>query len=330
MKRTTIQVLRHSITSVDGIRQAVASSNFEVDQLSSDAVIGKKMFADIGGVVLSSGRFSGDIRAKGVFSSRDLSFGILLEEGSGCRHWFREARQDDTGIFPAGDEHDAIYHSHASYAAVSLPEDRLLAFADKEKLRLPANALRSTAILKRCTDIGQTLREALPTLESAQPPHVSFGAEIRDRLLMAFILRLREADGLPSLPRIARPERIVQEAIAYLQRNRQRPVTVHELASTLSVPRRSLERAFISVTSYPPATYLRVHRLNAVRRTLLSSPADAIKPVSHAALYWGFTHLGRFSAQYRLLFGELPRTTVLERADVERHRSSSRAGFLGT
>ena len=252
------------ISSIDDIRQAVSGAQFEVDQLSSSSVVGKKLFADIGGIQLSSGNFSGDIRVRGTFSERDFSFGILLDEGAGCRFWHREAKADDVGIFPAGVEHDAFYHSGASYAALTITEDQLVGFAAKEKFDLPDKALRSINIIRHCKNIGQILRDILPILnyENSALPN-TFGAEISDRLLQAFCHRLeKSAIGLSDgLPHIGRPETIVSEALIHIERNQDRPITIQELSSVLNVPRRTLIRAFISVTSHPPGDYIRTHRL---------------------------------------------------------------------
>lgn len=308
-----LPVAQHRISSIDDLRQATSGAQFEVDQLTSASVVGKTLFADIGGALLSSGNFSGCIRARGAFSERDFTFGILLNEGAGCHHWRREAGTNDVGIFPAGDDQDAFYHSGASYAVVTLTEDQLVGFAANERLDLPHNVLRTIGLVRHCESIGQILREVLPTLNrvDSELPN-TFGAEIRDRLLLAFCHRLEKAANELSdgLPHIGRPERIVGDALAYIERNQDRPITIQELSSVLNVPRRTLIRAFVSVTSHPPADYIRVHRLNGVRRMLLQTNRHSTGAISKAATEWGFTHFGWFSVRYRQLFGETPSTTL--------------------
>jgi AraC family ethanolamine operon transcriptional activator len=49
-------------------------------------------------------------------------------------------------------------------------------------------------------------------------------------------------------------------------------------------------------------------RLNRVRRILARAPEGV--SVTDAATRFGFFHLGRFSGQYRRLFGELPFETL--------------------
>jgi AraC-like DNA-binding protein len=62
----------------------------------------------------------------------------------------------------------------------------------------------------------------------------------------------------------------------------------------------------------PPARYLRLRRLNAVRRELLRAKPGTVR-VTDTAMRWGFWELGRFAREYRALFGELPSETVASR-----------------
>ena len=66
---------------------------------------------------------------------------------------------------------------------------------------------------------------------------------------------------------------------------------------------RSVERAFLR-TGCTALEYLRGVRLELARR-MLADPA-ARTTVADAAMAAGFSHLGRFAAEYRRRFGELP------------------------
>ena len=58
-----------------------------------------------------------------------------------------------------------------------------------------------------------------------------------------------------------------------------------------------------------PMAFVRERRLDEVRRRLLAGGREQTS-VSNAALDFGFCHLGRFSADYRRAFGELPSETL--------------------
>jgi AraC family transcriptional regulator, ethanolamine operon transcriptional activator len=95
----------------------------------------------------------------------------------------------------------------------------------------------------------------------------------------------------------------------YLHTHRQRTVSISELCAIVGVPERTLHLAFHEVYGMPPKQYMKRQRLDGARRALLQ--AGAMATVSQIAMDWGFLHLGRFAADYRMHFGETPSETLL-------------------
>lgn len=84
---------------------------------------------------------------------------------------------------------------------------------------------------------------------------------------------------------------------------------VGELAIAMGTSRREIEYAFRETFGLSPRQLLERIRLNAIRRELRrAGPADRGR-VTRIAIDHGITHLGRFPALYRQLFGELPSET---------------------
>ncbi|WP_408631189.1 helix-turn-helix domain-containing protein [Marinomonas shanghaiensis] len=54
--------------------------------------------------------------------------------------------------------------------------------------------------------------------------------------------------------------------------------------------------------------YLRISRLNGVRRSLVQAKNG--QAVSDIAAQWGFWHLSQFAKDYKQLFGETPSKTL--------------------
>ncbi|MDP3746806.1 MAG: AraC family transcriptional regulator [Phenylobacterium sp.] len=104
----------------------------------------------------------------------------------------------------------------------------------------------------------------------------------------------------------------VKRAIEFMWANASRPLSAAEIAAECGVGVRALNSGFQSFKHMPPMTYLREIRLTGVRQDLQDSVT--IASVTDIALKWGFTHLGRFSAQYQSRFGELPSKTLRQGA----------------
>ena len=110
----------------------------------------------------------------------------------------------------------------------------------------------------------------------------------------------------------ARPEKasrgLVFAAQALIDKHYREPITIESLARDLGVSERWLQISFKSIMGVSPYRYIMLARLHGAKRDLQSSATE--HSVTQAALENGFGHLGRFSQQYRSLFGESPTDTL--------------------
>ena len=88
------------------------------------------------------------------------------------------------------------------------------------------------------------------------------------------------------------------------------------LANLLMVSERVLLRAFQDTYRVSPSRYLRRLRLSEARRALLSAQ-DRMVTVTEIATLFGFAELGRFSVEYRAVFGESPSVTLRRACDSD-------------
>jgi AraC-like DNA-binding protein len=100
----------------------------------------------------------------------------------------------------------------------------------------------------------------------------------------------------------------IRLAANYMHANMHRPITVNDIARASGTSLRSLQSGFREHLEVAPMAYLRRMRLEAAHREL-SAPQNP-QPISAVAMKWGFSHLGRFSAEYRALYGVYPVDTV--------------------
>ncbi|MDX1380634.1 MAG: AraC family transcriptional regulator [Xanthomonadales bacterium] len=98
--------------------------------------------------------------------------------------------------------------------------------------------------------------------------------------------------------------RILRRANRYLDRRLGEPVSIADLCRATGAAERTLHHVFHRQYGLPPMAYLKQLRLNRAREEMQS--ARSSDNVTQIALRCGFSHLGRFAADYRRLFGELP------------------------
>ena len=102
---------------------------------------------------------------------------------------------------------------------------------------------------------------------------------------------------------------LVFSAQRLIDKHYHHPITVESLAEELGVSERWLQISFKKILGVSPYRYILLARLHGARRELAKNSSIG-NAVTEAALQNGFSNLGRFSQQYRALFGELPNETL--------------------
>lgn len=138
------------------------------------------------------------------------------------------------------------------------------------------------------TSIEQTLMTGLLTAQSS-----NYDAALAAR-------------ALPPAPRH------VVRAEDFIRAHPDLPITIGDLAGASGVSVRSLHEGFRRFRATTPMAMLRAVRLERVRHELQSSGPS--RNIADVAFKWGIVHLGRFAAEYRARFGELPSETISRRS----------------
>jgi AraC family ethanolamine operon transcriptional activator len=187
----------------------------------------------------------------------------------------------------------------------------------------PGNALVRVANSRW---LAERLQHLLRVLDAAASQPAALQAAAADLLHLAAALE-RGAGRVP-VERPSSPSQrrgVVRRIEEYLDAHRGEAPSIPTLCSVAGVSERTLEYAFRELIGVTPVRYLKLRRLNLVRRALRAPEAGA-SSVTEIALRAGFYDLGRFAGEYRALFGELPSQTLAAcriRAGVARPEGSA-------
>jgi AraC-like DNA-binding protein len=192
---------------------------------------------------------------------------------------------------------------------------------------LPNAPLEFAAPLNLREGHGRSLvRFARLAIAELERPDTILLAPITARLFGEFVtnaLLLHQPHNYSErLRRLARPvaPRDVKRAIDYIEANLDAAIGLPEIVGASGVPGRTLIQHFRDFKGTSPMRYLRAARYQKVRDAL--SLAEPEQSITEVASNWGFTHMGRFSHEYRRRFGESPSETLRRR----RNSPSSTSG----
>ncbi len=191
--------------------------------------------------------------------------------------------------------------------------------------------------------ISQKLQNTLAVLQTLSSPGTNPAipeparcmnqaeAHLFDILISAFV----SANSGTQQHSMCRPEavRLVAQMTDYFYANIAEPLQIARICSEMACDLKTVQRAFHIVHGMAPRQFLTLIRLNKSRQMLLDRKVKY--NVTDIAIACGIQHLGRFSQQYHLWFGERPsetrarsmhsgKTTRIDRNVIQ--QTSARAG----
>jgi AraC-like DNA-binding protein len=167
--------------------------------------------------------------------------------------------------------------------------------------RPPELLARLRALHAQAVALARTAPETL-----AAPP---VAKALEHALTHAMITVLSGTSGTERRWLPGRHARIVNRFHEFLESRPDEPVYLAEICSAIGASERTLRTCCQEVLGVGPVRYLWLRRMYLTRQALLRSEASATT-VTEIATTHGFWELGRFSVEYRGLFGESPSTSL--------------------
>jgi len=244
-----------------------------------------------------------------------LTFGLCEEKIDEVTTPNGVVEQDNIFCFPTNDELMAISKPQFTGYALSISETLIDEVAESYGLQKNKPSVDTMQQVVRCNHSDMTaLRHALrnfikdlaiikSTTNSAAIIHNQ-----EFNLIHHLLLAIAGSHQSNRLHLTNRKQRVLKQAMDYIEANSHEPITVLELAQTSGSCVRTLEYVFKDFFDITPKAYLKSRRLIAVRRELCHSLTSKTS-INEIANRWGFWHMSQFAADYRRFFGELPSET---------------------
>ncbi|MDX2434493.1 MAG: helix-turn-helix domain-containing protein [Desulfobacterales bacterium] len=287
---------------LDFLQLDIGAFKANLIQLATD----KSIFAHI--------QFNRRLDQRGSPPPEDWTFAIFAEHSTPIVWHEQEISTNTIAVYKPGSEVDCVSRPGFDVFTISYPEEYLnwvCSYLDLPEIKKLANNYDNFECnMIDLFKIRCQLQQIIEFLKdpSIQIDNASFINDLDVHLPEQILLALAGSRYVKIASANLRKHsiKLIKD---YLVEFPQELVTVSQLCTITGASRRTLQYAFQEHYGLSPKTYLNNYRLNAVRRELKKCAPFKTK-VNDAASLWGFWHMGKFAADYRKLFGELPSETL--------------------
>jgi AraC-like DNA-binding protein len=132
-------------------------------------------------------------------------------------------------------------------------------------------------------------------------------SELQDELALAIVAAIAESVTSHRESSYSKRQQAVNRALEIIN-STHCALSIQDLFQDSASSWRTLDRGFRERFGVTPKQYILATRMASARREILASPPE--RRITDIANNWGFWHLGRFSIEYKRLFGESPSATM--------------------
>ncbi|WP_254504044.1 helix-turn-helix domain-containing protein [Duganella vulcania] len=237
----------------------------------------------------------------------------LPDHGATTRINGRQTAADWIMVQPGNVEFELVTPSAYSIYGIVASRELLVETARRHGCQIDWERVQSAELLQvdaqaqaKCLRILSQLLPADGEGDSA----ADGAAQWQDTVLSTLLDMLDHSCVEPALAAsLQRRRHVVALAREYIMAHRSESITVPELCERVHVSRRTLQYCFEDVLGMSPMLYLRMVRLNGVRRQLQDGGA-----IGDVAGSWGLSNFSQFSSDYRKLFGQCPSASLRSRS----------------
>jgi AraC family transcriptional regulator, ethanolamine operon transcriptional activator len=308
-------VVHQNFSDVDELTAVLNSQrHIQLTQLSLDSFNCELLFMEFSEAQFLFTKASCSVWAKGVKSADYLPFSIILQESSEkvVAHGHKVGYETLFG-FDLNRPVDLILPAKTSHCGFLIKKDIFQTYLDMmDRADIEQRFGQDHFIV--CPTTLEPLRDYLKQIAylMAKQPQFLNQSHLKTLLLEDLVPLLINAIPPPGenldLPQFCNRMNLVKQVEDYMMAHLDQPLTLKDLCQALHVSRRPLFYSFQEVFGVSPMAYLKVQRLQGVRRALKAADSDITVMV--IAQRFGFWSAGHFSRDYKTMFGELPSETL--------------------
>ncbi|MFB2977233.1 helix-turn-helix domain-containing protein [Microseira sp. BLCC-F43] len=309
-------VMTRQFDDLDAFAAAIKPLDVTVNQLTPGRFLGTVNFADFGILKFTHVNQNQTFRATGPKSAQDLSFAIALgaNQTQVVSHGY-QIKEHDLFWFDSSHETDVLTQkdSHIIFASVNMLVFHSLAeqmgcdvgqkFLQQNFLRFHPASLRPLRAYYQ--QIAQILSSNPSLLMSSMMTSI-MREDFWPLLINTVVNRARKNR------QILKPFRrysLVKKAEEIARSYRDKPLTLQQLCDELGTSSSALCYGFQDIFGISPMAYIKIQRLNGVRRALKNADSSTTSVIK-LAHQWGFWSPEHFGRDYKKMFGELPSETL--------------------
>lgn len=284
--------------------------NLECRQLSKGSFHGQFNTLEHDGIALTSESFNTSLHIQAEPPAGILGIVIPVTENSSIRAGSHLMEDGELVLFPSHSSMDFVSGEGSTDHAIYL---RQVEFLRMTEALFPAQELVTPgqSALHRCNPAQ--VRKVIRNIEAIHRESLSEPEQLSN-LIVSLIGLVADAEGLQdeNLTSNARASFVALRAQEFIEDNFRDPISMDSLCRETKTSVRTLQRCFVNHFQITPISYITARRMHEARRSLAEANPDW-SSVTEIALDCGFSHLGRFSVNYRAHFRESPRDTLAKR-----------------
>ena len=306
--------IQREATDADQHAHNLTNWQQQYDQISAGDFYGQLTEMQFDGLQLFQEHTSQALRQSCNTWQQSLWLGIPVNHKKSSKINGLNIEQNHIMCRPGNREFELVTPNNFDIYGLVVRQEKIQVMAESQGVELDWQHLYQQGRLTLPEKTLTALRFVLNNLLSDNPINNNQQRPVKlqhDILMMALLESLQNSQPVKSEPiSFLRRQQIVEQVKDYLHSHQNSTVTINDLCALCHVSRRTLQYSFETILGISPLRYLRLSRLNGVRRELMSSQTESVADIAEK---WGFWHLSQFTHDYKQLFNELPSVTLGKR-----------------